>query len=110
MELVQLKKLNLKKIDESLASKGNSLYYIKCSICHQLDDSVIGPPLRNITKEVSPVYFMNYLLNTKGMQKKVPRVKKIIKEYNGFLMPDQLLSKKQARALLEYFRSVAKKK
>ncbi|GBD87047.1 cytochrome c [bacterium BMS3Abin03] len=98
------------KIDESLVSKGNSLYYSKCFACHQLDNRVVGPPLRNITKEVSPVYFMNYLLNTTEMQKKVPRVIKLIKEYNGELMPNQSLSEKQARALLEYFRSVAKKK
>jgi len=98
------------KIDGSLVSKGNSLYYSKCYACHQLDNRIVGPPLRNITKEVSPAYFMNYLLNTTEMQKKVPRVKNLIKKFNGVLMPDQSLSKKQARALLEYFRSVAKNK
>ena len=98
------------KIDKSLVSKGSGLYYAKCFACHQLDNKLVGPPLRNITKEVSPAYFMNYLLNTTEMQKKVPRIKKLIKENNGVLMPNQSLSEKQARALLEYFRSVVKKK
>jgi len=44
------------------------------------------------------------------MQEKDVFVKKSIKEYNGILMPDQHLTRRHARALLEYFRSVAKKK
>jgi hypothetical protein len=52
---------------------------------------------------------MNYLLNTTEMQKKEPELKKLIKEYNGIVMPDQGLNQSQARAVVEYLRSEVKK-
>ena len=104
-----IKTVKLGKINKKLVEQGKSLFFTKCFACHQLDARVVGPPLRKITKTVSPEYFMNLLLNTTNMQKKNVRLKKMIKEYNGILMPPQSLSKKQARALLEYFRSVVKK-
>ena len=51
---------------------------------------------------------MNYLLNTTEMQKKDPILKKLVDEYK-VIMPDQQLTKDDARSVLEYFRSVANK-
>lgn len=76
--------------------------------CHRLDTKLVGPALKPIVKNIPPVYLMNYLLNTTEMQKKDPRLKKLIKEYNGVVMPDQQLKEPQARAVLEYFRSIEK--
>ena len=96
-----------KKINRALFKTGFSIYNSKCAACHQLDNKLVGPPLRKITKKLSPVYIMNYLLNTTEMQKKDPNLKKLIKEYNGVFMPDQGLSREEARAVLEYLRAVA---
>ncbi len=104
-----IKELKLGAIDAKLAKEGKNIFNSKCMACHRLDTKLVGPPLRNITKQQSPVYIMNYLLNTTEMQKKEPQLKKLIKEYNGIVMPDQGLNKKQARAALEYLRSVATK-
>ncbi len=104
-----IKELKLGAIDEKLVKEGKNIFNSKCMACHRLDTKLVGPPLRNITKQQSPVYIMNYLLNTTEMQKKEPQLKKLIKEYNGVVMPDQGLNKKQARSALEYLRSVAKK-
>ena len=104
-----IKKLKLGAIDAKLVKEGKNIFNSKCMACHRLDTKLVGPPLRNITKQYSPVYIMNYLLNTTEMQKKEPQLKKLIKEYNGVVMPDQGLNKKQARSILEYLRSVVKK-
>ena len=104
-----IKELKLGAIDKKLVKEGQNIFNSKCMACHQLDTKLVGPPLRNITKQLPPVYLMNYLLNTTEMQKKEPELKKLIKEYNGIVMPDQGLNKKQARSVLEYLRSVAKK-
>lgn len=104
-----IKEVKLGAIDKKLAKKGQNIFNTKCMACHRLDMRLVGPPLKNITKQLSPVYIMNYLLNTTEMQKKEPQLKKLIKKYNGVIMPDQGLNKKQAREILEYFRSVAKK-
>lgn len=105
-----ISKLKLGPIDKKLADAGQDLFNSKCIACHHLDNKVIGPPLRDIAKKQTPVFIMNYLLNTTEMQQKDSSVKALIKEYNGVVMPNQMLTKKQARSLLEYLRQAAAKK
>lgn len=104
-----IKSLKLGPINKDMAEDGQNLFNSKCMACHQLDNKLVGPPLRNITKNNSPVFLMNYLLNTTKMQQESPKLQKLIKEYNGVIMPNQNLTKKEARELLEYLRSVSNK-
>jgi mono/diheme cytochrome c family protein len=103
-----IKKLKLGPVDQKLADEGKIIFNDKCTACHNLDVEIQAPALRAVTKELRPEYIMNYLLNTEEMQKKDPKVKELIKKYNGEAMPDLQLKEQEARALLEYFRSVAK--
>ncbi len=102
-----IKKLELGPFDKELAEKGLKLFNSKCIACHNLDKKLIGPPLRNVAKEMSPLFIMNYLLNTTEMQKKNHHLQSMVKEYNGIIMPNQNLSQRQARELLEYLRVAA---
>ncbi len=95
-------------IDKKLANQGKGIFNSKCFACHKLDQKLVGPPLRNITKTLSKEYLTKYLSNTSEMQKSDPNLKKLIKEYNGVLMPDQNLNKKQVAAVIEYLLSVVK--
>jgi len=103
-----IKEVKLGPINNSMAEAGKKIFNTKCFACHRLDTKLVGPALKPIVKKLPPVYLMNYLLNTTEMQKKDPRLKKLVKEFNGVLMPDQQLSEKQARDVLEYFRTVEK--
>jgi len=103
-----IKELKLGPINEKLVKEGKNIFNSKCFACHRLDTKLVGPSLNPIVAKTSPVYLMNYLLNTTEMQKKEPELKKLIKKFNGVVMPDQNLDKKQARAVLEYLRSKAK--
>ncbi len=100
-----IKELKLDPIDKSLAEKGHDLFDSKCIACHHLDNKLIGPPLRNIARDSSPLFIMNYLLNTTEMQKINADIKAQIKANNGVIMPNQNLKKEEARELLEYFRA-----
>ncbi len=102
-----VKSVDLGPIDHCMVEAGEKIFNTKCVACHKLDSRLVGPPLRNITKKNTPEFIMNYLLNTSEMQKKDPLMKKLVDEYK-IIMPDQQLSKKDARSLLEYFRSVEK--
>lgn len=102
-----ISELKLGPISKKLADEGQDLFNSKCMACHNLDNKVIGPPLRDITQKQSAVFIMNYLLNTTVMQQKDQSVKDLIQEYNGVVMPNQNLTKKQARELLEYLRQAA---
>lgn len=102
-----IKNVTLGKLDPKLVAKGKTIFNTKCVACHKLDSRLVGPPLRNITKKNTPEFIMNYLLNTSEMQKKDPILEKLVAEYK-VIMPDQQLSKNDARSVLEYFRSVEK--
>jgi len=102
-----IKEVKLGSINKSLVEKGEKIFKTKCVACHQLDTRLVGPPLRNVTKKNTPEFIMNYLLNTTDMQKKDPIMKKLVDEYK-VIMPDQQLTKDDAREILEYLRSVEK--
>ena len=102
-----IKKLKLGSLDEKLVNEGKSIFNDKCSACHSLDIEVEGPALRAITKKLRPEYIMNYLLNTTDMQRRDPLMQKLVGEYK-VMMPDQQLTRDDARAILEYLRSVEK--
>ncbi len=105
-----IKELKLGPLNKAMVSEGKNIFNSKCFACHRLNSKLVGPALIPIVKKTNSVYLMNYLLNTTEMQKKEPELKKLIKEYNGVVMPDQDLNKKQARSVLEYLRSVIKGK
>ncbi len=102
-----IKEVSLGAIDPKLVDAGKKIFNTKCVACHQMDTRLVGPPLRNITKKNTPEFIMNYLLNTTEMQKKDPLLIKLVNEYK-IIMPDQQLSKDDARGLLDYFRSTEK--
>ncbi len=102
-----VKNVKLGPLNKMMVEKGEKIFNTKCVACHKLDSRLVGPPLRNITKKNTPEFIMNYLLNTSEMQKKDPILEKLVDEYK-VIMPDQQLTKDDARAVLEYFRSVEK--
>jgi len=102
-----IKSVKLGDIDQNLVDEGNSIFYSKCYLCHDVDQAKLAPPLRGVIKNESPVFIMNYLLNTAEMQEKDPKVKALMEQFpNVPKMPDQQLSKDQARAVLEFLRTV----
>lgn len=103
-----IKSVKLDAIDKTMVAAGKGIFNEKCVLCHELDQLKIGPPLRNITKDRTPEYIMNLLLNTAAMQKADPSVKALIKKYNNIIMIDPELNQAKARSVVEYLRSVAK--
>ena len=102
-----IKEVKLGKIDQSMVDEGNSIFYSKCYLCHDVDETKLAPPLRGVAKKLSPVFIMNYLLNTAEMQEKDPTIKSLLKEYSNVpKMPDQQLTKSQARSVLEFLRTI----
>lgn len=93
-------------IDPALVKQGEGLFDRKCTMCHALDERRVGPALRDVTKTRAPEFIMNMLLNSSNMEKDDPAVRKLMDEYH-VPMPDQQLDREQARAILEYLRSVA---
>lgn len=100
-------KLELGKIDPRLVKKGEEIFNTKCIACHKLDERYVGPAQRDVIKRRTPEYVMNMMLNPDEMLKKHPEAKKMLAEYMT-PMTFQNLSFDDARAILEYFREIAK--
>ncbi|WP_236975728.1 c-type cytochrome [Membranihabitans maritimus] len=93
-------------IDRKLAVEGKEIYDTKCIACHAVDRKVIGPPQKGVLERRSPEWVMNMIMNPTEMLEKDPLAKELLKEFNNSPMLDQNISREEARALLEYFRTL----
>jgi mono/diheme cytochrome c family protein len=94
------------EIDEALAVKGKGVYEQMCLACHKPDKKYIGPAPKGVLERRSPEWVMNMILNPQGMVKEDPLAKDLLQEFNGAPMANQNLTEDQARAVLEYFRTL----
>lgn len=95
--------MELAALDEELAEKGEELFKTNCSACHKLDERYVGPAQRDLVERRSPEYIMNMILNPAEMLEKHPEAKKMLAKFMT-PMPNQNVSREEARAILEYFR------
>ena len=93
-------------IDEALASQGQELFQQNCTACHKTDKKFIGPAISGVTERRSPEWIMNMILNPDVMIKEDPIAKQLLIAHNGSPMANQGLTRDQARAILEYFRTL----
>ncbi|AVR47311.1 cytochrome C [Christiangramia fulva] len=94
------------EIDMDLAKKGETIYSNNCTACHKPTKKFIGPAPVGILDRRSPEWVMNMILNPTEMLQKDPIAKQLLVEYNGSPMADQNLTEDEARAVLEYFRTL----
>lgn len=94
------------EIDEALAAQGEEIYDIFCLACHKPTKTFIGPAPKDILERRSPEWVMNMILNPEEMVEKDPVARQLLMEYNGTPMANQGLTEDEARAILEYFRTL----
>ncbi len=94
------------KVDQEMASHGADVFKNLCTACHRSDKKFIGPSPKNILSRRTPEWIMNMILNPNEMVQKDPLAKDLLIEFNGSPMADQSVTKEDARAILEYFRTL----
>lgn len=94
------------EVDQALAETGKEIYEAKCTACHKADKKFIGPSPKDILTRRTPAWIMNMILNPEEMVQKDPMAKKLLMEFNGSPMANQNLTQEEARAVLEYFRTL----
>src|SRR6186997_1437915 len=86
-------------------SAGKSTYELKCQSCHRLtEEKLVGPGWKDVTKRRQPVWIMNMATNVDMMLETDPEAQKLL-EQCMVRMPNQNLSKDDARKVLEFMRS-----
>lgn len=102
-----IKSIQLKaEIDQTMVTHGAELYKKKCASCHREDKKFIGPASAGILDRRTPEYIMNKMLNPLEMMRKDLLTKELLKEFDYTIMPYQNLKEHEARAVLEYFRTL----
>lgn len=93
-------------IDAQLAGQGEQLFNSTCLVCHLAEKKMVGPAMKGITERRTPEWIMNMILNPQEMALKDSLANALLKEYNQSIMPYQGITEEQARAMLEYFRTL----
>lgn len=84
---------------------GRGIYEVKCAACHKLtDEKLVGPGWHGLTKKRKPEWIMNMITNVDVMLEQDPEAQKLLEECL-VRMPNQNLSKDEARKVLEFQRS-----
>ena len=93
------------EIDQNLVKIGESAFERKCKTCHRLDSKLIGSPLKGVTKNRTPEWIMNMILNPAEMIEKNETARELFQQ-TGVRMSPQDVNENDARAILEYLRYI----
>ncbi|NJN26821.1 MAG: cytochrome c [Cyclobacteriaceae bacterium] len=97
--------VDLGELDDALAARGKEIYELKCTACHSPENEKLGPAPKGILERRTPEWIMNMILNPEEMAMKDPIGRGLLTKYNT-VMANQGLSQDDARAVLEYFRTL----
>lgn len=97
--------LEIGEIDNALVEEGIEAFNTNCTACHKMGKLYIGPDLTHVVNRRSPEWIMNMILNPEEMTANDPIAKGLLAEFLS-PMANQNLTEDQARAILEYLRSV----
>lgn len=100
-----IKSVELGDLDQELAKRGYEIYELKCTACHAPDKEKLGPAPHGIFERRTPEWIMNMILNPEEMAMKDPIGRGLLMKYNT-VMANQGLTEEDARAVLEYFRTL----
>ena len=92
-------------LDKSMVTAGQATYELKCQSCHRLtEEKLVGPGWKDVTVRRKPVWIMNMITNVDMMLETDPEAQKLL-ELCMVRMPNQNISKDEARQVLEFMRS-----
>lgn len=94
------------EIDQVMVTKGADVFKRMCTACHKVGKKFIGPAPNGVLKRRTPEWVMNMILDPEGMVKNDKLARDLLMEFNGSPMANQNLSEEDARAVLEYFRTL----
>ena len=92
-------------LNQEWVTAGKGIYEMKCQSCHRLNEErLVGPGWKGVTQRREPVWIMNMITNVDMMLESDPEAQKLL-EQCLVRMPNQNVSKEDARKILEFMRS-----
>ena len=91
-------------LDQVMVKEGLAIYDLKCSACHRLTgERLVGPSWAGVTTRRKPVWIMNMITNVDMMLEKDAEAQKML-ETCLVRMPNQNITEKESRSLIEFMR------
>lgn len=98
--------VDISKFDLASAKIGEAISGTKCTSCHKLtDEKLVGPGWKGVTERRTAHWIMNFITNPDPMIDKDPEVQAQL-ELCLVRMPNQGLTDKDARDIVEYMRQI----
>ncbi len=92
-------------LNASWVTGGKGIYELKCQSCHRLtEERLVGPGWKGVTQKRKPVWIMNMITNVDMMLETDAEAQKLL-EQCMVRMPNQNISKDEARQVLEFMRN-----
>lgn len=93
------------QLNQDWVKSGKATYELKCQSCHRLtEERLVGPGWKGLTERRKPVWIMNMITNVDMMLESDAEAQKLL-EQCMVRMPNQNISKDEARQVLEFIRS-----
>ena len=93
------------ELDPALAEAGKAHFEQFCTACHKFEERYVGPALQGVTTRRAPEWIMNMILVPDKMIQEDDTAYELFAEFMA-PMANQNMTEEQARAILEYFRTV----
>jgi len=91
-------------LNADMVKNGQNIYDLKCMACHKLtNEKLVGPGWADVTKRRKPTWIMNMIMNVDMMLETDPEAQKLL-ELCLVRMPNQNISKEEARDVIEFMR------
>lgn len=91
-------------LDQTMIDEGQKIYDMKCSSCHKLtEERLVGPGWAGVTKKRKPLWILNMITNVDMMLAEDAEAQKLL-EQCLVRMPNQNISEKEARSIIEMMR------
>ena len=92
--------------DDAIVSQGESLFNNACTVCHAINDVVVGPALKNVHERRDLPWLISFIKNSqKVIQSGDEYAVNLYNEYNKTVMPSFAYSDEEITSIISYIKA-----